>query len=630
MLNCDTIKLDLSAYHDGALPPQERAAVESHLSECVACKAELSEIERARAALAALPKLKAPSGLNAKIKAQIALEPSCPKESPPLQLRRVSYSWLAITSGIAATLAIAALCYVSFVKSTSDWSSKAPSLAKQAEPPRDRPVALNQDGSDKPALRAKVESEALKKAAEGGAEKDLSALHSVRERDVALDAKAEYKKSANGLNEQIVREAIRPQSDAAVAGGVKPAVDAVKKSDSQKGAIAAEKPGAGKDVLGDATKFKELQEQQRSLADDKSSGAPSRPQVGGMPNKPPAAAARPVPPIPGPASAETDPESTVATPAPAPKKPAAGKPLAPVVPSAPPAPAASSTAAGPVYKQEGVANAGAQNQPAKKEDESKPTGVGGFAGGGGRGGNRAEPDNAPKQDALPAEEREQYNLAAKEAKKDDRKNSESNAKSAAAKGAAEFKDRAASADAIRMKRAGEAETANEPRANATGLGPAKREYGRHILALLYTRDLVEVTSKLKTIADAQNAVLAPIDLAQELDKAKPPNGAERTTQFRTAFSITLDASRADAVLKEIAALNAREMDRKPVEKSLAPTDASIAPAAMAKPEPPAEPAAPAAPKTLDTPQASPAAALPADKPKAEDKVSIRIEIIVEN
>lgn len=50
----------LSAYVDLALSPEERAAVDAHLSGCDACRAELEELRSVRRLLAALPE-RAPS-----------------------------------------------------------------------------------------------------------------------------------------------------------------------------------------------------------------------------------------------------------------------------------------------------------------------------------------------------------------------------------------------------------------------------------------------------------------------------------------------------------------------------------------------------------------------------------------
>ena len=47
--------LQLSAYHDGELPRQQREALEQHVAECAACAAELEQYRRLSALLAAAP-----------------------------------------------------------------------------------------------------------------------------------------------------------------------------------------------------------------------------------------------------------------------------------------------------------------------------------------------------------------------------------------------------------------------------------------------------------------------------------------------------------------------------------------------------------------------------------------------
>ena len=49
--DCDD-RIRLDAYHDGELPPAERAGVEAHLRDCPSCAAELAAIGRMSAAFA--------------------------------------------------------------------------------------------------------------------------------------------------------------------------------------------------------------------------------------------------------------------------------------------------------------------------------------------------------------------------------------------------------------------------------------------------------------------------------------------------------------------------------------------------------------------------------------------------
>ncbi|HYF50504.1 MAG TPA: zf-HC2 domain-containing protein [Planctomycetota bacterium] len=68
MAACEQIQDELSAYLDGELSAQERAAVDAHLKGCAACQALLSELKGVQGALADVPKLAAPPALAAKIR----------------------------------------------------------------------------------------------------------------------------------------------------------------------------------------------------------------------------------------------------------------------------------------------------------------------------------------------------------------------------------------------------------------------------------------------------------------------------------------------------------------------------------------------------------------------------------
>ena len=51
---CAEMAVDLSAYFDGELTPDERAGVEAHLDDCVACQEALKAMGRLHDAFAAL------------------------------------------------------------------------------------------------------------------------------------------------------------------------------------------------------------------------------------------------------------------------------------------------------------------------------------------------------------------------------------------------------------------------------------------------------------------------------------------------------------------------------------------------------------------------------------------------
>jgi anti-sigma factor RsiW len=51
---CEQLSMELSAYFDGELDGQERAAVELHLSECEICSAKLDQMKKLRRAMTGL------------------------------------------------------------------------------------------------------------------------------------------------------------------------------------------------------------------------------------------------------------------------------------------------------------------------------------------------------------------------------------------------------------------------------------------------------------------------------------------------------------------------------------------------------------------------------------------------
>lgn len=167
MLNCNEIELDLSAYRDGALPPPDRANVETHLADCASCKASLAAIEKARASLKALPKIKSPASLKSKIRDQIN---AAPKVATPLrpvvrvdQIRNIPWAW---ACGMAAALAVSLMGYVTFFRPPSDTTTPPDELAFKFKAPAAPSVGeAKESKKDMPEIR-KNDEQLLRKSAE--------------------------------------------------------------------------------------------------------------------------------------------------------------------------------------------------------------------------------------------------------------------------------------------------------------------------------------------------------------------------------------------------------------------------------------------------------------------------------
>jgi mycothiol system anti-sigma-R factor len=73
-MRCEDIQGDLSAYLDGALPMEERAAIEAHLVSCPKCTTQLDDYRRIGRVLREEMAERAPAGLQERIRTEIARE----------------------------------------------------------------------------------------------------------------------------------------------------------------------------------------------------------------------------------------------------------------------------------------------------------------------------------------------------------------------------------------------------------------------------------------------------------------------------------------------------------------------------------------------------------------------------
>ncbi len=73
-MRCEDIQGDLSAYLDGALPMEQRAAIKDHLVSCPKCTMEMDDYQRIGRVLREEVAERAPAGLQERIRTEIARE----------------------------------------------------------------------------------------------------------------------------------------------------------------------------------------------------------------------------------------------------------------------------------------------------------------------------------------------------------------------------------------------------------------------------------------------------------------------------------------------------------------------------------------------------------------------------
>ena len=126
---CENIQAELSAYLDGELREQARAACEAHLRECASCRAVLEDLKDASAALAGLPKLKAPPALAARLREEVLKQPppqdSSAGDSEPAPAKAWDYSlWRPVLLGFAAIMLLSVIAFVLLPASQPSTSSR--------------------------------------------------------------------------------------------------------------------------------------------------------------------------------------------------------------------------------------------------------------------------------------------------------------------------------------------------------------------------------------------------------------------------------------------------------------------------------------------------------------------------
>ncbi len=103
--SCKEIRLRLSAYHDGALAPDRRAAIDSHLADCDGCRSELEATARL-AAIVAGAALEARPGFEARLRAQLETQG---QEVEPWAARARLARQLSLLSAAVLVAAVAGL-----------------------------------------------------------------------------------------------------------------------------------------------------------------------------------------------------------------------------------------------------------------------------------------------------------------------------------------------------------------------------------------------------------------------------------------------------------------------------------------------------------------------------------------
>ncbi|HLX64011.1 MAG TPA: zf-HC2 domain-containing protein [Planctomycetota bacterium] len=523
MQTCTSISEDLSAYLDGELPPQERASVEAHLNACAACKAEYESLVNAHAAMASLKKMKAPQSLREKVNAELAAQP--PRINELSRHRRARLSWAMLATGLAATVLVALLGIHYFYTPASNLADNreikdGTTLAKNSPSEAQESTKSTTSTESTPSAPADVASRRLRKRLE---EK------SIENRDAANESKLEELQkpgeaaNANGAN-RALDKGVRMQAEESASAQPSPA---------RRGG--ADKTGAGETEarrdaeLAKATDAKQLDDQK--VLEQRQFPVPH-------------------------SGFKTEQQQTQNTPA-APKAPAALREK--IAPDGAP-------------KTEGLAGARAEplapTKPAEaaKTDALKPAEkdkdrAAKFG--------QALKDNKSKKEEAPAKDEPAAPFDAKKealAEATRKLDAQPNPKQPApeikpatdpAKGAElDFAERAKKSSAL--------PTVGQGLGAGGGNGAAPKPLGRaDTVITLHTRDTEATLAKLKSLAEARQASLAPapaqpVDAAADKPTATTTAAAKLAILAQTEYVLTVSADQAAALRQDLDALQEKE------------------------------------------------------------------------
>jgi anti-sigma factor RsiW len=96
-MQCFDVQMELEAYTDGELEPEQAARLELHLAGCHDCRAELARLQTVVEALETWPLVIEPARLTKNIMAQMSSRALVNTELPPLPRFRLCWSDLAIS-----------------------------------------------------------------------------------------------------------------------------------------------------------------------------------------------------------------------------------------------------------------------------------------------------------------------------------------------------------------------------------------------------------------------------------------------------------------------------------------------------------------------------------------------------
>jgi len=109
-MRCLDVQLELEAYVDGELSPEQAALLEQHVADCDGCRAQLARLQAVTAALETWPLVAEPAQLTARVMGRVRVHPAV-RAHPAVPRFRIYWSDLAISlagAGLAAAIVLAA------------------------------------------------------------------------------------------------------------------------------------------------------------------------------------------------------------------------------------------------------------------------------------------------------------------------------------------------------------------------------------------------------------------------------------------------------------------------------------------------------------------------------------------